>query len=130
MDTTTRPEFIHVCRDTTPGLHRTDSDAIAWWLPVIGPSSAVLAHLFARHTPPAGATWHTESLAKRIGLAGRRRTLWCTLDRLAMFRVVTFHATDVLTIRTQLPALTSRQLERLPAEFAVDYIARFATRAA
>ena len=130
MNTLTRPQTIHVCRDTTAGTHRTDSDEIAWWLPVIGPTATVLARLFTRTTPPTGATWQTDTLARTIGLGGGGRHLWNALERLAMFHIVTFHSADVLTIRTELPALTGRQLERLPHDLATEYAARFLIRAA
>jgi hypothetical protein len=114
MNTTERPDTLHVCRDTTPGTHRTDSDEIAWWLPVIGPTATVLAHTLARHTEPSGTTWRTDSLARRIGLAGSCSKLWASLERLERFGIVQFHATDVLTVRTMLPSLTERQLAKLP----------------
>ena len=44
-----RPDRIHVLPDLTPGPHRTDSDDIWWWLPVIGPTSTSLAYLLARN---------------------------------------------------------------------------------
>jgi hypothetical protein len=130
MDTQSRPTTIHVCRDTTPGTHPTDSDEIAWWLPVIGPTASVVAHLFTRTTAPEGTTWHIPVLARRVGLGGSCRKLWLSLDRLAMFGVVTFHGCDVVTIRTELPTLTPHQLERLPADLAAEYAARFHTQAA
>ena len=112
---------MHVCADTTPGEHRTDSDDIYWWLPVIGPTATVLAHTLARHTPAGGATWNTVELARRVGLAGNRSKLWDSFNRLDHFGVAHFHATDVLTIRIWLPALSSRQLDRLPADMAAAY---------
>jgi hypothetical protein len=121
MNTTERPDTLHVCRDTTPGTHRTDSDEIAWWLPVIGPTATVLAHTLARHTEPSGTTWRTDSLARRIGLAGSCSKLWASLERLERFGIVQFHATDVLTVRTMLPTLTERQLARLPDDLAASY---------
>ncbi len=121
MSTTDRPERITVCLDTTPGVHRTDSDEIGWWLPVIGPTATILAYTFARQTAPAGSIWDTSELAQRVGLAGNRSRLWASLDRLEMFGLARFHATDILTIRTQLPALTERQAERLPADHAARY---------
>jgi hypothetical protein len=112
---------VHVCADTTPGEHRTDSDDIYWWLPVIGPTATVLAHTLARHTPTGGATWNTVELAQRVGLSGNRSKLWDSLNRLDKFGVAHFHATDVLTVRAWLPALSSRQLDRLPAHMADVY---------
>ena len=126
MDTTTpiaivRPDAIHVCADTTPGMHRTDSDDIFWWLPIIGPTATVLAHTLTRHTDAAGTTWNTSELAQRVGLSGNRSKLWDSLNRLDQFGVAHFHATDVLTIRTWLPTLSPRQLDRLPAPMATAY---------
>ena len=106
------PELVHVCADTTPGAHRTDSDDAYWWLPIIGPTAMVLAQTLARHTPSGGMTWETVSLARRIGLAGNRSKLWDSLNRLDRFGVAQFHATDVITIRLWLPALNPRQLTR------------------
>ena len=132
MDTTTpttivRPDVLHVCADTTPGAHRTDSDDIYWWLPIIGPTATVLAHTLARHSPAGGARWRTIDLAQRVGLAGNRSKLWVSLNRLDQFGVAHFHATDVLTIRISLPALSPRQLDRLPADMAATYSAAHLT---
>ncbi len=117
----TKPNYVHVCADTTPGVHRTDSDEAHWWLPVLGPTAIVLAFTLARHTPRAGATWDTLTLAQRVGLGGNRSKLWISLNRLEQFGVAQFHATDVLTVRLWLPVLTERQLLRLPDDMAVDY---------
>ena len=70
MTILTRPPTIHVCRDTTPGIHHTDTDQLAWWLPVIGPTATVLAQLFVRTTPRDGAVWQVETLARTVGLGG------------------------------------------------------------
>ena len=121
MNTTTRPDHINVCLDTTPGPHRTDSTDIEWWLPIIGPTATVLALTLVRHTAPTGTIWTTETLAQRVGLSGSRSRLWASLERLDSFRLAHFHATDVLTVRTQLPALTERQLARIPDELARIY---------
>ena len=116
-----RPDRLHVCADTTPGLHPTDSVEIEWWLPILGPTATVLAQTLARHTPTGRATWDTTELAQRIGLAGTRSKLWQSLNRLDLFGIVHFHATDVLTIRLWLPGLRDRQLDRLPAGMADHY---------
>jgi hypothetical protein len=118
---TVRPDHLYVCADTTPGVHRTDSDDAAWWLPVLGPTATVLAATLARSTPPGGVRWDTTELAQRIGLAGNRSKLWASLNRLDQFHVAQFHATDVLTVRLWLPALSERQLARLPLVMADQY---------
>lgn len=92
-----------------------------WWLPVLGPTATVLAYTLARHTPREGSRWDTADLARRIGLAGNRSKLWQSLNRLEQFGVARFHATDVLTIRLWLPALTDGQLARLPDDMAEAY---------
>jgi hypothetical protein len=116
-----RPDHLHVCADTAPGVHATDSVEIEWWLPIIGPTAAVLAQILARHTPTGGATWDMTELAQRIGLAGNRSKLWQSLNRLDSFGIAHFHATDVLTVRLWLPALSGRQLDRLPVGMADHY---------
>ena len=105
----------------TPGAHRTDSDDIWWWLPILGPTATVLAYLFARHAAAGDTCWPTDALARMIGLAGNRSKLWVSLERLDRFRVARFVSTDTLTIRLWLPALTARQLARLPEAMAAAY---------
>jgi hypothetical protein len=124
-----RPDHLHVCADTTPGVHETDSVEIEWWLPIIGPTATVLAQILARHAPTGGASWDTTELAQRVGLAGNRSKLWQSLNRLDLFGVAQFHATDVLTIRLWLPALRERQLDRLPAAMADHYRRHYAVPA-
>ena len=53
MTETTRPTSVRVIADHTPGPHRTDSDDLCWWLPIIGPTASVLAYRFARHAAHA-----------------------------------------------------------------------------
>jgi hypothetical protein len=121
MTDTTRPGLVHVIADPTPGPHRTDSDDIFWWLPVIGPTASALAFIFARNAARAESCWPTEDLARMVGLAGNRSKLWISLERLHRFGVTTFVSTDTLTVRLWLPALSDRQLARLPEAMAVAY---------
>jgi hypothetical protein len=122
MTEMTRPSTVRVIADHTPGPHRTDSDDLwTWWLPVIGPTASVLAYLFARDATRAETCWPTEELARMVGLAGNRSKLWQSLERLHRFHVTTFVSTEVLTVRLWLPALTDRQLDRMPAEMAAAY---------
>lgn len=117
-----RPDVLHVACDTTPGPHRTDSDDIYWWLPAIGPTATVLAVTLARRSRCEGCVqWSPEDLALRVGLGGRVTKLWSGLERLDRFGVARFHSPDVLTIRLQLPALTDRQLSRMPVDMAAAY---------
>ena len=109
-----RPSRLCVIADPTPGPHRTDSDDIVWWLPILGPTASWLAFLLARHaTVEAQHCWETELLARTVGLAGNQSKLWVSLDRLDRFGVGRFHATDVLSVRLWLPALSERRLAHL-----------------
>jgi hypothetical protein len=119
--TSTRPERLIVVADHTPGAHRTDSEQIAWWLPVIGPTSCALAFTLARHAQTGETTWDTTVLARAIGLAGNRSKLWASLERLATFGCAHFASVDVFTIRLHLPALTPRQAAALPDKMADAY---------
>jgi hypothetical protein len=122
MTETTRPTMVRVVADHTPGRHRTDSDDLwTWWLPIIGPTASTLAFLFARHAAYGESSWPTEDLARMVGLAGNRSKLWMSLERLHRFHITTFVSEGTLTIRLWLPALTDRQLARLPESMAATY---------
>jgi hypothetical protein len=121
MSDTVRPDRIRVIADPTPGAHRTDTDEILWWLPIIGPTATALAFLFARHAGHGETCWPTDDLARMVGLAGNRSKLWVSLERLHRFHVTTFVSTDTLTVRLWLPPLTERQLARLPDALAIAY---------
>ncbi|MFN6119660.1 MAG: hypothetical protein ACK5CE_08530 [Actinomycetes bacterium] len=121
MTDSTRPDRIIVIADHTPGPHQTDTEDNWWWLPVIGPTATALAFLLARHATHGDTTWHTGTLARTIGLAGNRSKLWASLERLSDFGLLTFAATDVVTIRLYLPPLTPRQLAILPDDLATAY---------
>ena len=121
MTETTRPTTVRVIADHTPGAHRTDSEDLWWWLPIIGPTGSALAFLLARHAATGESCWPTDDLARMVGLAGNRSKLWLSLDRLHRFRVATFVSTDTMTIRLWLPALSDRQLTHLPTSMAAAY---------
>ena len=118
---TTRPERLIVVADHTMGPHQTDSEQIAWWLPVIGPTASALAFTLARRATSGETTWDTAVLARTIGLAGNRSKLWASLERLATFGCAHFASVDVFTIRLYLPALTPRQAAALPDNLAAAY---------
>ena len=121
MTETTRPTTVRVIGDHTPGAHRTDSEDLWWWLPIIGPTASSLAFIFARHAAQGETCWPTDDLARMVGLAGNRSKLWVSLERLHRFHVTTFVSTDTLTVRLWLPALTERQVARLPDALAIAY---------
>lgn len=86
MNDTTRPTSVRVIADHCDGPHRTYSDDIWWWLPVLGPTATVLAYLLARHAAYNETCWDTTVLARSVGLAGDRCKLWASLDRLTSNR--------------------------------------------
>ena len=117
-----RPARLRVIGDPTPGPHRTDSDDIGWWLPILGPTSSWLAYLLARHaTTEPDTCWDIATLAHMLGLVGNQSKLWASFERLQMFGAAQFLATDVLTLRLWLPALTDRRLDKLPPPLADAY---------
>ncbi len=117
----TRPDRLIVVADHAPGIHITDSEDVWWWLPAIGPASSLLAFTLARHARQGDTTWVPETLARMLGLGGNRCRLWASVDRLAGFGLVTFVATDVITVRLELPQMTVNQLGRLPDDLAAGY---------
>jgi hypothetical protein len=80
-----------------------------------------LAFISARHAAHGETCWPTDDLARTVGLAGNRSKLWVRLERLHRFHVTTFVATDTLTVRLWLPALTEPQLARRPDAVAIAY---------
>jgi hypothetical protein len=54
-----RPTQLIVVADHRLGTHRTDSDEIGWWLPVIGPTSTILARTLAHRARRADSEWDT-----------------------------------------------------------------------
>ena len=118
----TRPTHLRVVADPAPGVHPTDSDDVLWWLPILGPTATWLAYLLARHAAhQPDMCWDTATLARTLGLADSESKLWASLDRLDRFGVARFVATDTLTVRLWLPALTERHLHRLPEPLAAAY---------
>ena len=122
MTETTRPTSVRVIADHTPGVHRTDSDDL--WLVAADhrPDRQRPGVPASPATPPtARPAGRPSDLARMVGLAGNRSKLWLSLERLHRFHVATFVSTDTLTIRLWLPALTDRQLARLPESMAAAY---------
>lgn len=109
---TERPDVLYVVGDRTPARHLVCSAEMLWWLPVLGPTAVVLTQTLVSNLDQE--RWETIELAKWVGLGGSRAHLWKSLERLQTFKVVTFFSTDVMSVRVELPALTERQLARLP----------------
>lgn len=90
-----------------------------YWLGVLGPSVVFLLRRMARGLDehPAGFRIDLADTARAIGLGGgvnRQSPIVRTIDRACMFGAMRRLAPDQLEVRTHLPRLTKRQLERLP----------------
>ena len=90
-----------------------------YWLGVIGPSALLLLRRFARglEEHPGGFRADLGDTARALGLGagtGRQSQIVRTIDRACMFGTMRRAAPDELEVRTHLPRLTRRQLERLP----------------
>ena len=90
-----------------------------FWLPLVGPS-AVLAlrrlTTWLEHEPD-GLTLSVAILGRCLGLGtgtGRRAPVARTLARLVDFKIAS-HDGERLLVRRELPMLSARQIERLPA---------------
>lgn len=93
------------------------------WLPILGPSAVALLRLVDRfsHTNPNVIVITLDELGQRIGVGGRGSTSRAarTIDRLCSFRVAARVDDHRLVVPLRLPALSSRQLDRLPPAIGV-----------
>ena len=90
-----------------------------FWLPLVGPSAVLaLRRLSAWLEPePDGITVSIAILSSCLGLGtgtGRRAPVARTLARLVDFKIAS-HDGERLLLRRELPMLSVRQIERLPA---------------
>lgn len=90
-----------------------------YWLGVVGPSVVLLVRRFARGLAehPHGFVISLSDTARAIGLSGgtsRNSQISRTVDRACMFRLLRRTAPDAIEVRTHVPLLTHRQLQRLP----------------
>jgi hypothetical protein len=90
-----------------------------FWLGVIGPSAVMLVRRLARGLAehPGGFSIALPDTARAIGLGGgtgRSAPITRTIDRCCMFGLMRRRDDQSLDVRTHLPYLSRRQLERLP----------------
>lgn len=90
-----------------------------FWLGVVGPSVVLLVRRFARGLAehPHGFVVSLSDTARAIGLSGgtsRNSQISRTVERACMFRLLRRTAADTIEVRTHVPLLTHRQLQRLP----------------
>jgi hypothetical protein len=91
-----------------------------YWLGVIGPSALLLIRRFARglEEHPGGFRADLADTARALGLGagtGKQSPIVRTIDRACMFGTMRRAGPGELEVRTHLPRLSRRQLERLPA---------------
>ena len=88
------------------------------WQPILGPSAVSLLRLVDRFaaTETDSFTIELDHLGKRLGIGGRGSTSRAahTIDRLCNHRVTARLGANELVVPLRLPALTNRQLDRLP----------------
>lgn len=107
-----------------PGLAHAGFDprspyAERFWLGVIGPSTLLLLRRFTRglEEHPAGFRVSLADTAGALGLGGgtgRNAPVNRTIDRACTFGLARRVGDDQLEVRTHLPRLNRRQLDRLP----------------
>jgi hypothetical protein len=90
-----------------------------YWLGVIGPSALLLIRRFARglEEHPGGFRADLADTARALGLGagtGKQSPIVRTIDRACLFGTMRRAGPDELEVRTHLPRLSRRQLERLP----------------
>ncbi len=88
------------------------------WQPVLGPSAVSLLRLVDRFavTHSDSFTIELDQLGRRLGIGGRGATSRAarTIDRLCNYRVAARLGANELVVPLRLPALSNRQLDRLP----------------
>ncbi len=90
-----------------------------YWSGVVGPSVVLLVRRLARGLAehPHGFVISLSDTARAIGLSGgtsRNSQISRTVERACMFRLLRRTALDTIEVRTHVPLLTHRQLQRLP----------------
>ncbi len=90
-----------------------------YWLPVIGPSTALLLRRlsYGLEMHPAGLTIDLAETARSLGLGermGKNSPFRRALQRLCTFELARPHGPDALAVRTTVPALPLRHVSRLP----------------
>ncbi len=90
-----------------------------YWLPVIGPSTALLLRRlsYGLEMHPAGLTINLSETARSLGLGermGKNSPFRRALQRLCTFELARPHGSDALAVRTTVPPLPLRHVSRLP----------------
>lgn len=112
----------------TAGFDPAGSYVETYWLPGLGPSATWALRRIAGWLADAsdsGLWLPVEPLARSLGLGapgGRNSTVRRTIGRLIDFRLAHVdHDRDVLAVRTVIPALSGKAIDRLPGHLAVQH---------
>ena len=98
------------------GLQSDTDDALIYLPPFLGPTSSLVLHRLSRClTTGTGRVWSIEDLAATFGVgASQMRASLNRLERFGMIRTVGART----EVRTRVPALAARNIERMPAYLA------------
>jgi hypothetical protein len=109
----------------SPGFDARSDYVEMFWVPVLGPSCVLAVRRLAGWLElyPDGFELPLEPFARSVGLGGgtgRHAPMIRTLARLVDFAIATITG-DTYALRTTLPALSARQVARLPEFLAVQH---------
>ena len=101
------------------GFDPRSAYAERFWLPVVGPSTLLLLRRFARglEEHPTGFRVSLADTGRALGLGsgtGRTSPVNRTIERACTFGLARRVDTDSIEVRSHLPRLAPRQLDRLP----------------
>lgn len=112
----------------TAGFDSADTYVETYWLPMLGPSATWALRRIAAwlaKAPASGLWLPVEPLARSLGIgssAGRNATARRTIKRLVDFHLAHVdHDRDVLAVRTLIPPLSERAIDRLPGHLVVQH---------
>lgn len=110
------------------GFDADSDDALVYLAPFLGPTSVLLLHRISRYlVPPAIDTWALDDLAATFGVTPSKLIAsLARLERFGMIRTVDTH----IEVRTQVPPLPARHIERMPTYLAAAYPFRHTTTGA
>ncbi len=98
-----------------------------FWVSVLGPTSTLLLRRLAQglEANPDGFSLDPNAWAVELGVGtkgGKHGPFWRSVDRCCRFGVATRNG-STLAVRTKLPQLTIRQIQRLPAHLQAAHAA-------
>ena len=111
-------------RNGERGFDARSAYAETYWLPILGPSCLLIARRLVSwlEAEPDGFEISKTALASSLGLGtgvGRSAPIVRTLARLADFGLA--HVDDSYAVRAMFPALSARQITRLPDHLAAAH---------